>query len=99
MMYVWSLTLEDCFHIHLLKRESFSVLALNLSLTRGLICNYKSVMWKLEASSAHTQRINFSVCPVVKLLKPMNVCIFRDSEFFNEGERACVILRLFNKVI
>lgn len=36
MMYVQSLTLEGCFHTHLLKREGFSVLAFNLSLRRVL---------------------------------------------------------------
>lgn len=34
-MYVQSLSLEGCFHIYLLKDESFSVLTLKLSLRRG----------------------------------------------------------------
>lgn len=68
MMHVQSLTLERCFHIHLLKGESLCSPFPNLSLPMGMICDittifqpimvqystYISVMWKLEASSAHT---------------------------------------------
>ena len=42
MMYVQSLTPEDCFHIHLLKVESFSVLIENPFLKGGptsMICD------------------------------------------------------------
>ena len=51
---------EDCFNLYLLKVESFSVLAGNLTI-RGqpisLICDItNSVIWKLEASSAQTLR-------------------------------------------
>ncbi len=35
VQYVQSLTLEGCFHIHLLKNEGFSELTLNLSVTSG----------------------------------------------------------------
>ena len=77
MMYVQSLTLEGCFHIYLLKVESFSVLIEN-PILRGrpmsMICDITtsleanlgpkfklSVMWKLEGSSAQTLRTDFSV--------------------------------------
>ena len=64
MMYV-----QSCFHIHLLKVESFSALTFNVSLSiykhdfvtlqlafEAIVIQnaiYTSVMWKPEASSAH----------------------------------------------
>lgn len=67
-----------CFHVHLLKVESFSELIENLILRGGptsMTCEttnslepilvqystYTSVMCKLEASSAHTLRMDFTV--------------------------------------
>lgn len=61
---VQSLTLEGCFHIHLLKVESFFVLIGTVSIVCDITANLESnvvqyvsstcVMWKLETSSAQT---------------------------------------------
>ena len=47
IMYAQNLTLEDCFNIHLLKEESFSVLTLNLSLAHvpmSTICDITTIL-------------------------------------------------------
>ena len=75
MMYMQSLILKGCFHVYLLKVESFSVIIENhlrgdrcagfCDIANGLILvqyvTYTSVMWKLEASSAQTLRIDFTL--------------------------------------
>ena len=50
MMYVQSLTLEGCFHIHLLKMESFSVFIENPILKGGPMSMICDVTKSLEAS-------------------------------------------------
>lgn len=50
----WCLCKEDCFQIHLLMRESFTVLSLNLSLThahRGWFCDFRiGITWNLQCT-------------------------------------------------
>lgn len=55
MMYVQSLILEDCFHIHRLTGESFSPLPFNLSFkhTSMILVQYPTLdaLWKCETSN------------------------------------------------
>lgn len=50
MMNVQSLTLESWFHVHLLKKESFSALVGNLSLMRVLITIICDITASMERS-------------------------------------------------
>ena len=71
MMYVHSLTLEDCFHIHLLKEESFfELIKKSDSILVQYSLSYASTMWKIEASGAQTPRMEVGdiLAPTVKLL-------------------------------
>ena len=58
---------------------------------------YASVMWKLEASSEHTLRIDFTVKQEMSCVQEFNylikyIYIFIDSGIFNEGEGVDIIL-------
>lgn len=73
VMHVWSLTPEGCFHFHLLKVESLSVITLNLSLTSvctsktGAICEVVAdsepilAQYATYTSMIQTLRMDFSV--------------------------------------
>ncbi len=112
VQYMCSFTLlEGCFHIHLLKGECLSVLTLNLSLRcmSAILWHHKfqmvqytihiSALWKLEASSAHTLRMDF--CPTVSVQNFPNGKYLHINRFccFQQEKGVDDILRICNKLI
>ena len=64
MLHQQNLTLEGCFHIHLLKVESFPVLKENLSLrhiTTIMICDITTSLKPVWSSMQDKSKVDFSV--------------------------------------
>ncbi len=107
-MSVQSLTLQGCFHVHLLKVESFSALiekpilmggptrfVTSLMVWKPILDQYstwKSVMWKLEASGEQTLRMDFKVKG--NTCCPAVQLIFIDSGFLMKEVISKVLMRL-----
>ena len=90
-----NLTIEDCFHIHPLRGESFSVLTLYLTLRHvpmSFICDITTHLKANRGKIYNFPKSNLK-CPVYIHLRESEIfCVqqlnLSSSAFFNEGEGA-----------